>query len=111
MLTVKNVSVATERYGAGYQATVTFQVGPQAYSSVELKLTPEATREVVELMVAKATAMLTVVPSEIRIAGEPAPAPEFAEVDEAPAAPAILQDDATLPEASPVPAATEEEPF
>lgn len=121
MLTVKNVSVATERYGDAYQATVAFQVGPQAYSTVDVKLTPEATREVVELMVAKATAMLTVVPSQIKIAGEPLPTPEFAEVDEVPVpeldergeavpVPAFLHDEPAV-EAAPAPANTEEEPF
>jgi hypothetical protein len=91
MLVVKSVIVGTERYTDAYEATVSFQVGPQSYSTVAVKLTPEATREVVELAVAKAAAMLTVMPSEIRIAGEPIviplvdePAPEFAEVDDAP---------------------------
>lgn len=121
MLTVKNVIVVTERYGDAYQATVAFQVGPQAYSTVDVKLTPEATREVVELMVAKATAMLTVVPSQIKIAGEPLPTPEFAEVDEAPnreatgaddvlPVPAFLHDEPAV-EAASAPANTEEDSF
>lgn len=92
MLQVNNVVVASGPYGAGYEATVEFQVGDKSYSTVKVKLTPEATREIVEAIVAKASAMLVVVPTDIKIAGEPEmiplvdepPAPEFAEVDEAP---------------------------
>lgn len=93
MLQVNNISVGSALYDAGYETTVEFQVGDKSYSTVKVKLTPEATREIVEAIVAKASAMLVVVPTNIKIAGEPfmvplvdeAPAPEFAEVEEAPA--------------------------
>lgn len=93
MLTLKNVSIAAKNaYDATptFGVTVQFQVGERAYSTVDLQLLPDAAREVVELAVSKAIAMLTVESSAIRIEGEPviiAPIaepepPEFAEVEE-----------------------------
>lgn len=96
MLKVKDIKLAPEAYGSAYECVITFQVGDHAYNTVKAKLTPEATREVVELAVGKATAMLVVTASEIAIAGEPIPLidapteeldPEFAEVEPAPFAP------------------------
>jgi hypothetical protein len=91
MLSVNNVTIdGNNRYGGAptFGVNVEFRVGDKSYNTVALKLTPEDAREIVELAIAKATAMLQVQPSEIRIEGEPLPLidealdPEFAEVEE-----------------------------
>lgn len=85
MLKVKDIKLAPEKYGTAYECVVTFQVGDQSYSTVTTKLTPEATREIVDLAVARASAMLVVTASDIAVAGEPLPTideePEFAEAE------------------------------
>lgn len=110
MLKVKQIDLGTERYGDGYECTVTFQAGEHIYNTVKAKLTPEATREVVELAISRATSMLTVETADVQIAGEfkpiplidEAPAPEFAEVDEAPAPVLTPEPEWTPPEPGPV---------
>jgi hypothetical protein len=93
MLSVKDIALATERYGDGYECTVTFQVGDASYNTTKVKLPVAATREIVDLVIRRAADTLTVVSSAVRVAGEPlplieeAPAPEFAEVAEVPAVP------------------------
>lgn len=100
MLIVKDISLATERYGDAYECVVGFQVGEHGYNTVKVKLPPAATREIVDLAVKHATATLAVVGANVPVAGEPLPliepdsAPEFAEVDEAPAPPAFLAEEA-----------------
>jgi hypothetical protein len=101
MLSVKDIALATERYGDGYECTVTFQVGDASYNTTKVKLPIAATREIVDLVIQRATETLTIVSSAVRVAGEPlplvdeAPAPEFAEVDEAPPAsgPALVSEE------------------
>ena len=89
MLKVNDISVARERHGDAYECVVSFQVGDMSYNTVKVKLPPDATREVVDMVIGKATETLTVVSSDIKVSGEfveipPIADPEFAEVDEAP---------------------------
>lgn len=91
MLTVKTVHLEPEKYGTALQCAVTFQLGSLAYNTVKVPLSPEATREIVDLIIKQATQALTVTGSEIAIAGEPLALaepdvpedPDFAEVVEA----------------------------
>ncbi|WP_156397752.1 hypothetical protein [Sphingomonas sp. Root50] len=102
---MKNVAIGTEKYGEGYECSVTFQIGDLSYNNVTVKLTPEATREVVEMAIARAAIMLAVVDTDVVIAGEFKPLPmiaqpeppEFAEVDEYVAPAAAPDGDDTLP--------------
>ncbi|NIJ18459.1 hypothetical protein FHS95_000128 [Sphingomonas naasensis] len=90
MLKVRQIDLGTERYGDGYECTVTFQVGDHVYNTVKVKLIPEATREIVDNIVEHAVEMLKITTDSVPVAGEQvilplideSPAPEFAEVDE-----------------------------
>lgn len=116
MLKVKSVTLGPVKYGTDVETVITFQVGPQAYNTMTITLSHEATRELVNLAIAKATAQFTIASDGITVAGEPLPmveeAPEFAEVDEpapliAPSTPAEWME----PEASPTPEFKPEEQF
>jgi len=88
MLTVKKISLETEKYGDGYECTVKYQIGDKSYNTVEITLPTTATREIIDLVVRKATEALSIDGSGVRVAGEPLPLvepvpdPEFAEVEE-----------------------------
>ena len=68
MLSVRDIALATERYGDGYECTVTFQVGDASYNTVKVKLQPEATREIMDLVIQRATETMTIVSSTVRVA-------------------------------------------
>jgi hypothetical protein len=93
MLSVKGISLAPEKYGEDYECIVTFHVGDASYNTTKVNLPTAATREIVDLVIQRAIETVAVVKSAVRVTGEPlpmieeAPAPEFAEVDEAPPAP------------------------
>ncbi|WP_375249510.1 hypothetical protein [Sphingomonas sp.] len=89
MLKVKDITLATERYGDAYEGVVTFQVGDQNYNTVKVTLPPAATREIVDLALRGAIEVVATADTTVRVAGEPLPLraadpidPKFAEVEE-----------------------------
>lgn len=108
MLKFKSIKLAEHYPGIGrgmrpgYKCSVELQIGEKAYDTIKIDLSDDEVREVIGQAVAKAVERVTFDPATIDVIGtagvpypdEPAAPepPEFAEVEEAPAAPVPAQE-------------------